>query len=95
MREQIVRIILRVIAGILLGKGVSVDLVNILDDPAIAIGLDAVIGMGIWAATEIWFYFATPSKQARDVAKAVDSGQKVTVEGPRGGETVIQKEPKA
>ncbi len=94
MAGIIARILLRVLAGILLGQGVSVDLVNILDDPSIAVGVEAAIGAAIWGATEVWYWWTAPSKEALEVAEAVDKGQAVTVEGPRGGKTVVQKDVK-
>ena len=59
--QPVARIILRVVAGIMIGYGLSdhwtYDLTN---DPASLVTLEAVIGGLLWAATE--FYYALARK---------------------------------
>lgn len=93
MREQLVRIFLRYLAMWFVTKGflASEDGSALANDPDLAMLLDMGVGFAIAGATEVWFWFARPSKEAAEVSKAVEAGQKVTIEGPRGGETVVQK----
>ena len=62
MTAVISRILLRVLAGVLIGWGLS-DITDILTaDPSVeqivAVGLDAAAGAAVWAATEIWYWAA-------------------------------------
>mgnify|MGYP000920870939 CR=1 FL=1 len=52
------RIILRVIAGIMMGRGVDGNLVDVLNDPAVAIGLEAVLGGIVWFVVEVFYVLA-------------------------------------
>lgn len=94
MREQVIRIALRYVAIWLVAKGwfSSEDGSTLASDPDIAMLIDMGVGAAIAAATELWFWWTKPSPEAVAVADAVEKGHKVTVEGPRGGETVVQKD---
>ena len=93
MNSMIVRILLRYLAGFLVAKGLfsADDSLTIINDPDIQMLLEIGLGMGISSISEIWFWLTNPSKEAVEVGKAVDEGKKVTIEGPRGGETIVQK----
>lgn len=94
MREQIIRIALRYLAMLLVAKGYfsSEDGSSFASDPDVAMAIDMAVGAAIAAGTELWFWWTKPSAEATAVATAVDKGQKVRIEGPRGGETVVQKD---
>lgn len=51
------RILLRVVAGFMIARGLPADLVDIMDEPDIAIGVEAALGAALWAVTE-GFYWA-------------------------------------
>lgn len=54
----VVRILLRVLAGFLLSRGMPADLTAVLYEPDIAIGVEAVVGVAIWGATEVYYRMA-------------------------------------
>lgn len=93
MTSVIIRIALRYLAAYLVTKGFfgAEDGTAFASDPDVQALIEAAIGAIIGGATELWWWWTKPSPEADKVAKAVDSGQKVTVEGPRGGKTVIDK----
>lgn len=93
MTSVLVRIALRYLAAFLVARGIlgADDGTTFASDPDIQALIEAAIGAAIGGATEIWWWWTKPSTEANQAAKAVDSGQKVTVEGPRGGKTVIEK----
>ena len=94
MREQIIRIALRYLAAVLVAKGYfsSEDGSSFASDPDLAMLIDMSVGAAIAGATELWFWWAKPSAEAAAASKAVDKGQKVTIEGPLGGKTVVKKD---
>lgn len=53
-----IRILLRVIAGVLIGRGVNVDVANVLTDPDIAIGVEVLFGAAVWGLSEGWYLLA-------------------------------------
>ena len=94
MREQIIRIALRYLAAVLVAKGYfsSEDGSSFASDPDLAMLIDMSVGAAIAGATELWFWWAKPSAEAAAASTAVDKGQKVTIEGPLGGKTVVKKD---
>lgn len=94
MRQQVVRILLRYLAVWLVAKGYfsSEDGSTFAGDPDVAMVIDMSVGAAIAGATELWFWWAKPSAEAAAASKAVDKGQKVTIEGPLGGKTVVKKD---
>lgn len=48
-----IRIILRVIAGFLIARGLPEDLVAVIYEPELAFALESVLGLAIWGATEL------------------------------------------
>lgn len=54
-----VRIILRVIAGILIGWGLPDDWAHeIVNDPGVIVSAEAVVGAAVWGLTEIYYMAA-------------------------------------
>lgn len=93
---EFARILLRYGIGALVAYGyMKLELGNqIIDDENLINLLSIVIGAVTSFVVERWWLKVRPSPEAKQAAKAVDAGQKVTVEGPRGGKEVIQKEAK-
>jgi hypothetical protein len=58
MSGVIARILMRVIAGFMIARGMPADLVEITRDPALALDIQAAIGAGIWALTELYYVIA-------------------------------------
>ena len=55
----IVRILLRVFAGILIGWGLPADWADeIVNDPEVLITAEAVVGAIIWGGTEVYYMAA-------------------------------------
>mgnify|MGYP006342738905 CR=1 FL=1 len=94
MRQQVIRILLRYLAVWLIAKGYfsSEDGSTFASDPDVAMLIDMGVGAAIAGATELWFWLAKPSAEAAAASKAIDKGQKVTIEGPLGGKTVVKKD---
>lgn len=60
MTGPIARILLRVLAGILIGKGwfAPEDANSLISDPEVAALAEMAVGGAIWAATEGYYYLA-------------------------------------
>ncbi|MFN4101924.1 MAG: hypothetical protein ACK4GT_19345 [Pararhodobacter sp.] len=52
------RILLRVIAGFMIARGLPADLVSIVHEPEVAIGLEAILGALVWGAAEAFYWAA-------------------------------------
>jgi len=54
-----VRILLRVIAGILIGKGLPPDAVEMVtSDTDVMVGVEVILGAVVWGGTEIFYFMA-------------------------------------
>lgn len=94
---EVARILLRYGVGALVTYGyLKLELgTQIAADENLINLLSIAIGAVTSSIVEWWWLKVRPSPEAKEAAKAVDAGQKVIVEGPRGGKAVIQKEPKS
>jgi hypothetical protein len=87
------RIFLRYASGLLVARGLlgADDASMLASDPDISMLIETGLGLAVAGATEVWWWITKLSAEAETVGAAVDKGQKITIEGPRGGETVVQK----
>lgn len=50
-----IRILLRVIAGFLLARGLPEDLVSVVYEPELALALETVLGVIVWGGAELFY----------------------------------------
>ena len=58
MTGPLLRIFLRILAGVLIGKGAPEDIGTILTDPEFISLVEVWIGVGLLAITEAWYAMA-------------------------------------
>ena len=60
MTGPIIRILLRIVAGILIGRGwlTAEDGAALSSDPDLIMLIEGAIGAAIWAGTEVYYYLA-------------------------------------